>query len=122
MRMTIEAFQALYCSSIAFGMRKALQSEQGKTDLQKDVDQLKDERTDLERQLADLRQRAEQADRRAAELRLAEERKHAEEIAFLKKTNQQLKVRIFFRCTFCCIPSSHFINFHKSTINKYIIF
>ncbi|XP_017775337.1 PREDICTED: putative inner dynein arm light chain, axonemal [Nicrophorus vespilloides] len=94
MRMTIEAFQALYCSSIAFGMRKALQSEQGKTDLQKDVDQLKDERTDLERQLADLRQRAEQADRRAAELRQAEERKHAEEISFLKKTNQQLKAQL----------------------------
>lgn len=29
MRMTIEAYQALYCSSIAFGMRKALQAEQG---------------------------------------------------------------------------------------------
>ncbi|XP_065157667.1 putative inner dynein arm light chain, axonemal [Atheta coriaria] len=94
MRMTIEAFQALYCSSIAFGMRKALQSEQGKTDLQKDVDELKEERTDLERQLADLRQRAEQADRRAAELRLAEEKKHAEEISFLKKTNQQLKAQL----------------------------
>lgn len=93
MRMTIEAYQALYCSSIAFGMRKALQSEQGKSDLQKDVEDLREEKTDLERQLTDLRQRAEQADRRAAELRLAEEKKHGEEIAFLKKTNQQLKVK-----------------------------
>lgn len=92
MRMTIEAYQALYCSSIAFGMRKALQSEQGKSDLQRDVEDLRDEKADLERQLTDLRQRAEQADRRAAELRLAEEKKHGEEIAFLKKTNQQLKV------------------------------
>ncbi|KAI4457789.1 axonemal inner arm dynein light chain 28 [Holotrichia oblita] len=92
MRMTIEAYQALYCSSIAFGMRKALQSEQGKSDLQRDVEDLRDEKSDLERQLTDLRQRAEQADRRAAELRLAEEKKHGEEIAFLKKTNQQLKV------------------------------
>ncbi|XP_022907171.1 putative inner dynein arm light chain, axonemal [Onthophagus taurus] len=94
MRMTIEAYQALYCSSIAFGMRKALQSEQGKSDLEHDVDILKLEKVDLEKQLTDLRQRAEQADRRSAELRAAEEKKHAEEIGFLKKTNQQLKAQL----------------------------
>lgn len=94
LRMTIEAYQALYCSSVAFGMRKALQSEQGKSDLQKDVDQLREERTELDRQLTDLRQRFEQAERRTEELRNAEEKKHAEEIAFLKKTNQQLKAQL----------------------------
>jgi dynein light intermediate chain len=31
-RMTIAAYQTLYESSIAFGMRKALQSEQGKSE------------------------------------------------------------------------------------------
>jgi dynein light intermediate chain len=93
MRMTIEAYQALYCSSIAFGMRKALQAEQGKSDLQQDVEELKNEKMELEHQIIELKQRAEQADRRAAETRLAEERKHTEEIAFLMKTNQQLKVQ-----------------------------
>lgn len=95
MHMTTEAYQALYCSSIAFGMRKALQAEQGKSDLQQDVDELKADKVELEHQIVDLKQRAEQADRRAAETRLAEERKHTEEIAFLKKTNQQLKVGEF---------------------------
>lgn len=95
MRMTIEAYQALYCSSVAFGMRKALHAEQGKSDLQQEVDKLKEERVNLEHQLVDIRQKAEQADRRSAELRLAEEKKHAEEIAFLKKTNTQLKVCSF---------------------------
>ncbi|EEZ97276.1 33 kDa inner dynein arm light chain, axonemal [Tribolium castaneum] len=94
MRMTIEAYQALYCSSIAFGMRKALQAEQGKSDLQQDVDDLKREKQELEHQIIELKQRAEQADRRAAETRLAEERKHTEEIAFLMKTNQQLKTQL----------------------------
>lgn len=93
MRMTIEAYQALYCSSIAFGMRKALQAEQGKSDLEGQVEQLKNEKLELEHQIIELKQRAEQADRRAAETRMAEERKHTEEIAFLKKTNMQLKVR-----------------------------
>lgn len=96
MRMTIEAYQALYCSSIAFGMRKSLHAEQGKSDLQQDVERLKEEKTSVEHQLLDLRQKAEQAERRAAELRAAEEKKHAEEIAFLKKTNAQLKVYINF--------------------------
>lgn len=73
-------------------MRKALQAEQGKSDLYQDVEILKNEKQDLEQQITELKQRAEQADRRAAETRLAEERKHTEEITFLKKTNQQLKV------------------------------
>lgn len=97
MRMTIEAYQALYCSSIAFGMRKSLHAEQGKSDLQQEVERLKEEKTNVEHQLIDLRQKAEQAERRAAELRAAEDKKHAEEIAFLKKTNAQLKV-LFLVC------------------------
>lgn len=94
MRMTMEAYQALYCSSIAFGMRKALQAEQGKSDLQTDIDRLGEEKVDVERQLVDLRQRSEQNERRAEELRIAEEKKHNEEIVFLKKTNLQLKVSL----------------------------
>lgn len=36
-QMTIAAYQALYDSSVAFGMRKALQIEQSKADLEKRV-------------------------------------------------------------------------------------
>lgn len=36
-RMTIAAYQTLYESSVAFGMRKALQAEQGKSDMEKQV-------------------------------------------------------------------------------------
>lgn len=35
--MTIAAYQTLYESSVAFGMRKALQAEQGKSDMEKQV-------------------------------------------------------------------------------------
>ena len=34
-RMTIAAYQTLYESSVAFGMRKALQAEQGKSDMER---------------------------------------------------------------------------------------
>ena len=36
--------------------------------------------------------RAEETEKREAERRVSEERKHQEEIQFLKRTNQQLKV------------------------------
>lgn len=36
-RMTIASYQTLYESSIAFGMRKALQSEQAKVEMQAKV-------------------------------------------------------------------------------------
>ena len=42
----------------------------------------------------DLRARADQIERSANELRLSEEKKHAEEVQFLKKTNAQLKSQI----------------------------
>jgi len=48
----------------------------------------------LERQLAEQRLRSEQTERRNSELRAAEEKKHADEVSFLKKTNQQLKVNL----------------------------
>lgn len=38
-QMTIAAYQTLYESSVAFGMRKALQAEQGKSDMEKRVSQ-----------------------------------------------------------------------------------
>lgn len=88
----MEAYQSLYCSSIAFGMRKALQAEQGKADLTQEVEELQEAKKDLEKQVMDLRMKAEQVERRANEVRETEDKKHNEEIQFLKKTNQQLKV------------------------------
>lgn len=50
-RMTIAAYQTLYESSIAFGMRKALMAEQGKVDLQQRIEQLEAENRSLEHQV-----------------------------------------------------------------------
>ncbi|XP_001603164.2 axonemal dynein light intermediate polypeptide 1 isoform X1 [Nasonia vitripennis] len=97
-QMTMAAYQTLYQSSIAFGMRKALQkvsqAEQGKEDLIAAAEELRLQKSELERTVAELKQKFDQAERRAAELREAEEKKHMEEIQFLKKTNQQLKTQL----------------------------
>lgn len=47
---------------------------------------------DLERQVNELKAKCEQIEKRAAEQRQVEEKKHQDEIQFLKRNNQQLKV------------------------------
>lgn len=90
--MSMEAYETLYCSSVSFGMRKALQSQEGKEELQERIKLLEEEKDKLQNSITDMKIKAEQAERRNAELRASEEKKHAEEVAFLKKTNTQLKV------------------------------
>lgn len=46
----------------------------------------------LDQQVLELKTKCEAIEKREAERRAMEERKHSEEIAFLKKTNVQLKV------------------------------
>eukprot|EP00698_Gefionella_okellyi_P004919 TRINITY_DN14545_c0_g1_i1.p1 TRINITY_DN14545_c0_g1~~TRINITY_DN14545_c0_g1_i1.p1 ORF type:complete len:254 (+),score=56.95 TRINITY_DN14545_c0_g1_i1:39-800(+) len=94
LRMTLAAYQTLYESSIAFGMRKALQAEQGKAELEQRIQQLEGERRDYEKQVAELKARIDAMEKREAERRALDERKHAEEVAFLKRTNVQLKTQL----------------------------
>jgi len=93
-RMTIAAYQTLYESSVAFGMRKALQAEQGKTDMERQIKELELDKTELERQVNELKAKCEQIEKRALEQKQVEEKKHSEEIQFLKRTNQQLKTQL----------------------------
>lgn len=93
-RMTIAAYQTLYESSVAFGMRKALQAEQGKADMERKIQELEVDKRDLERQVNELKAKCEAIEKREAERRAVEEKKHAEEIQFLKRTNQQLKTQL----------------------------
>ncbi|KAM9405880.1 axonemal dynein light intermediate polypeptide 1 isoform 1-T1 [Salvelinus alpinus] len=93
-RMTIAAYQTLYESSVAFGMRKALQAEQGKSDMEKRISDLENEKRDLERQVNEQKAKCEAIEKRETERRQVEEKKHTEEIQFLKRTNQQLKAQL----------------------------
>lgn len=50
------------------------------------------EKRDLERQVNEQKAKCEAIEKREAERRQVEEKKHNEELQFLKRTNQQLKV------------------------------
>ncbi|KAM4579654.1 axonemal dynein light intermediate polypeptide 1 [Odontesthes bonariensis] len=93
-QMTIAAYQTLYESSITFGMRKAMQAEQGKADMEQKVSDLNNEKQDLLEQLNEQKAKGEAIEKREAEKRQLEEKKYTEEIQFLKNTNHQLKIQL----------------------------
>ena len=51
--MTIQAYQTLYESSIAYGMRKALQAEQSKAEMLIKIQNIEDECAELEEEVED---------------------------------------------------------------------
>ncbi|KAK2909975.1 axonemal dynein light intermediate polypeptide 1 [Channa argus] len=93
-QMTIAAYQTLYESSVAFGIRKALQAEQGKADMEKRISDTENEIQELKKQLSEQKAKCDAIEKRENERRQVEEKKHTEEIQFLKRTNQQLKTQL----------------------------
>ncbi|XP_060884795.1 33 kDa inner dynein arm light chain, axonemal-like [Labrus mixtus] len=88
--MTIAAYRTLNENSVAFGMRKALQSE-SKVDMEKKITDLDDEKLELKKQLNELKSQCDAIEKRKTERRQIEEKKHVEQIQFFKRTNLQLK-------------------------------
>merc|ERR1712185_821860 len=93
-RMTTCAYQSLYESSIAFGMRKALQAEQRRNQHNKKMKGLMVANRELRSEVEELEQKIEQIEQHEAERRELEERKHKEEVEMLKRTNAQLKEQL----------------------------
>lgn len=83
-RMRISAFETLYESSIAYGIRKALMAEQKKTELDNKINELKVTQSDLKSQVENLKKSIENTQIRALEKREAEEKAHMEEVKFYK--------------------------------------
>ncbi|XP_050426716.1 axonemal dynein light intermediate polypeptide 1-like [Adelges cooleyi] len=92
--MTIDAYQELYESSIAFGIRKALLSEHKKAELEKKIEKLRAENKELEEELAETIATTEKVERESAEARAIEVQRQAEELNALKKANQLIKVQL----------------------------
>ena len=66
---------------MAFGMRKALQAEQSKSDMENRTIHLEGEKNDLERQIAELKAKCVSIETREGELRQLAEQKHQEDVA-----------------------------------------
>merc|ERR1711975_18816 len=87
LRMTVAAYQGLYESSVAYGMRKALRSEQLKAELNKRTKEVEMQKLDLTRRVEELKKFCEDTENSFKENQQALEKKNAEELQSLKKIN-----------------------------------
>lgn len=90
-KMTIHAYQTLYESSIAYGMRKALMAEQGKNEVQTDISNLGEQCKSYDEEIKELQEQIEKMIREDAEETEKEEKKHTDEVVFLNDLNADYK-------------------------------
>jgi dynein light intermediate chain, axonemal len=93
-KMTIAAYQTLYQryvnvlvnfdSSVTFAMRKQLQAEHGKADLEKRIAELEAKKTKQTNKVIELRSKLEAIERRNTERKEQEDKKRQAEVDFLK--------------------------------------
>lgn len=81
--MTVSAYETLYESSIAYGVRKALIAEQKRIDLDLKLKELALNKRDLLQQVDNLKKAIELAQARAIEKREAEEKVHADDVSLV---------------------------------------
>ncbi|KEG10516.1 dynein arm light chain [Trypanosoma grayi] len=98
LRMTLDAYRSLYESSAAFGMRKALQAEQSKIEMEARIRAMEREREELKQQVEELEARCEAIQEQEEERRLEEEKKHNDEVAFFRRTYQTLTANLQTVC------------------------
>ena len=90
-RMTISAYQTLYESSIAYGMRKALTAEQYKAQMQAKVKSLQIETKEFEKSISEMEEKIDLLQKREKKAREEADRKHTEDCDVLRKHNEALR-------------------------------
>lgn len=88
--MTIAAYQTLYQSSVTFAMRKQLQAEHGKADLERKIEDLESKKIKLENKVIELKSKIEAIEKRNRERQEVEQKKRQEEIEFLRYQESHL--------------------------------
>lgn len=89
--MTIQAYQTLYESSIAYGMRKALMAEQKKNEMQTNIQQLRTAYDELEQEVKRLDEEIVNIIKQDEEDRQRDQKAHEDQVEYLKALNQDYK-------------------------------
>lgn len=93
-RMTITAYETLYESAIAYGIRKALMAEHRRTELEAKVRQLNLSKKELSMQVENMKRTIDNTIAKGNEKRDAEEKIHCDEVERIQRTNDQLKTSL----------------------------
>ncbi|XP_067884668.1 33 kDa inner dynein arm light chain, axonemal-like [Heterodontus francisci] len=92
--MTLATQETLYESSVAFGLRKALQGDLEKIRLRNYIHALEQEKSNLQNELNEIKAEYEAAGKRADERKALDDKRHSEDTLAFKKINQQLKLQL----------------------------
>eukprot|EP00066_Takifugu_rubripes_P003500 XP_003966093.1 PREDICTED: 33 kDa inner dynein arm light chain, axonemal-like [Takifugu rubripes] len=95
-QMTIAAYRTVYESSIAFGIRKALQGDKCKAEMKKRISDLEKENEELEEQVTEQTAQNIEIETREIERQQQVEKTNIEETEALKTTKQELMVPFSF--------------------------
>ena len=90
-KMTIQSYQTLYESSIAYGMRKALMAEQGKNEMQQNITDLENACKEHDQEIKDLQEKIEEIVRKDKETADREEKAHHDQVDYLNALNDKNK-------------------------------
>ncbi|KRX04083.1 hypothetical protein PPERSA_08298 [Pseudocohnilembus persalinus] len=93
-RVTIQAYQTLYESSIAYGMRKTLQAEQKKQEMTQKISSLDSECQQIEKQVLSLEEKIKQIEEDDKNKQERDLKEHQETIEKIKKTNERYKMEL----------------------------
>ena len=91
MKMTISAYQTLYKSAVAFGMRKQIEAQKGKKELREKLIGLRKKKEQLEERKEELIKKKEAREKVMEERKTHEQMKRKQEVEFLEYQNQHLK-------------------------------
>ncbi|XP_060934893.1 axonemal dynein light intermediate polypeptide 1-like [Limanda limanda] len=91
--LSLSAYKTLYETGVASGMRKFMQAEQGKGDMEQRVSDLENESHDLRRELDKEKAKCDEIENYANQKLQVENERLTGEIESLKRANEQLKVR-----------------------------
>ncbi|BES91576.1 Dynein, axonemal, light intermediate chain 1 [Nesidiocoris tenuis] len=94
LRMTLATHAALYEGSVAFGSKKASEAEEGQEEFMDEISGLNEDINKIKKDIRNLKFKYQMMEIRAEEIKVAQQKKHKDEIAFLNKTNQQLKAQL----------------------------
>ena len=86
-KMTIQAYQTLYESSIAYGMRKALQAEQSKAEMLIKIQNIEEDCAALEDEVEQLRRRINSMLRDEKKDKESAHDRHEEDVNLIFKEN-----------------------------------
>lgn len=94
LQLTITTYRNLYESAVAFGMRKALKSEQGKRMVEERYEQLEIDNGRLQDRLVATEQAHMELEKRTTREKESVTQKHSEEIKFYRKSIDQLTAQV----------------------------